>query len=316
MLVDEVEVKIIAGHGGGGVVHFAPRMSGPDGGSGGKGGDIYALGVNNLNALHRYLREKKIKALPGGRGGKNQRTGADGEDFLMPVPIGSTITDLETNKEFTIDKLDQKVLIAKGGKGGKGSYELRSSTNTAPRIVQPGKEGQLRRIKIILRLIADFGFIGLPNAGKSSLLNELTNSSVKTANYPFTTLEPNLGDFYGLIIADIPGLIEGASTGKGLGIRFLKHIEKVPNLVHCISVESEDLVKDFKTIVAELKQFSSKLADKQKMILLTKVDLLDKNELDKKKKALKQFGLPIFSVSIHDWGKLKALEKELLKFKK
>jgi len=316
MLVDEVEVKIKAGHGGPGHVHFAPKMSGPDGGSGGKGGDIYAVGVGDIGVLRRYLREKKIEAEDGKRGGRNQKTGADGQDFLMPVPVSSTITDLKTSEKFTVDKVGQKVLIAAGGKGGKGNYELRSATNTTPRLAQPGLAGQERQIRIVLRLIADIGLIGLPNAGKSSLLNELTNSSAKTASYPFTTLEPNLGDFFGLIIADIPGLIEGASAGKGLGTRFLKHIEKVPNLVHCISCESNNPAKDFKTIVAELREFNPKLVGKQKLILLTKTDLLDKNKVEKKKKALKQFGLPILPVSIHNWNQLEALKKRFLKFNK
>jgi GTP-binding protein len=312
MLIDEVEITLKAGHGGAGKVSFYPgKKAGPDGGNGGRGGDIYLRVTSDLTALNQFSKTKELAAENGHYGESNIKTGHDGNDLMITMPIGTELTETETGKIIDLNDLDQKILIAKGGKGGKGNYELRSSRNTTPMRAQKGLPGEEKHFKIILKLIADFGFIGLPNAGKSSLLNELTAANVKVANYPFTTLEPNLGVFNNKIIADIPGLIEGAAEGKGLGIKFLKHIEKVSMLLHSIAADSEDVVGDYQTVIAEMKKFNPELMDKPEVILLTKSDLVSKDELKKKTDQLKKFKRKIYPVSIYDWDSLEKLKKIL-----
>ncbi|MFH1560963.1 MAG: GTPase ObgE [Patescibacteria group bacterium] len=314
MLVDEIEIKIKSGKGGNGMATFGPRMgSGPDGGDGGKGGDIIAVASPNLMVLKRYLKNKLYMAQDGRFGGRKQKTGANGEDMELIVPVGSFLEDLDSKEIFKLDRAGDRVLIAKGGMGGWGNYRLRSSTNTTPKEGEPGKPGQERRLRIILRLIADFGLIGLPNAGKSSLLNELTGARARVANYPFTTLEPNLGALENKIIADIPGLIEGAHQGKGLGIRFLKHIERVKLILHCLSAESNDLKADYEIVNQELKKFKPALLRKKQILLLTKTDLFTAEEISKKLAIAGKLNKNIFSVSIHDWDALEKLKKFLLK---
>lgn len=309
MLIDEVEIILIAGHGGVGKVSFNPgKKSGPNGGNGGRGGDVYIRVTSDLTALNQFSKIKTIEAEDGFSGGKFQQSGKDGKDLEIIMPLGTEITDMKTGEVFQLNNLDQRILICKGGLGGKGNYELRSSRRTTPLYAQKGLNGQERHLKVELKLIADFGLIGLPNAGKSSLLNELTSANVKTADYPFTTLEPNLGMWNKKIIADIPGLIEGASIGKGLGIKFLKHIEKVKLLLHCLPADSEDVVKDYQTIIKELGQYKKELLDKKEIIILTKTDLVDNKEIKKKMTRLKKFKKPIFPVSIHDWDSLQSLE--------
>ncbi len=315
MLIDEVEILIKAGHGGAGKVSFGPGMrSGPDGGNGGRGGDVYALGVDNPFILKRYLQLKKCLAQDGRPGGKNQKTGAEGEDFDLIVPKGSSLSDLDTGEVFEIGKEGQRILLAKGGLGGKGNYELRSPTSTTPKYAQPGLPGQKRNLKIILRLLADIGLIGLPNAGKSSLLNALTNAKARVGSYPFTTLEPNLGELNGKIIADIPGLIEGASEGKGLGFRFLKHIEKVSLLVFCIASDSDDLANDYQTVLKELKNFNPALIKRKGIALLTKIDLVNDQELKEKIQEFKKLIAKVYPVSIYDLESLEELKKILIGF--
>ena len=315
MLIDEVEILIKAGHGGAGKVSFGPGMrSGPDGGNGGRGGDVYALGVDNPFILKRYLQLKKCLAQDGRPGGKNQKTGAEGEDFDLIVPKGSSLSDLDTGEVFEIGKEGQRILLAKGGLGGKGNYELRSPTSTTPKYAQPGLPGQKRNLKIILRLLADIGLIGLPNAGKSSLLNALTNAKARVGSYPFTTLEPNLGELNGKIIADIPGLIEGASEGKGLGFRFLKHIEKVSLLVFCIASDSDDLANDYQTVLKELKNFNPALIKRKGIALLTKIDLVNDQELKEKIQEFKKLIAKVYPVSIYDLESLEELKKILTGF--
>lgn len=307
MFTDEIEITLKAGHGGAGRVSFMPgSRSGPDGGNGGVGGNLYIVASRNISNLNSYVGKAIISAENGEMGDRNKKTGLDGKDLELRFPLGSQFIDKDTEYEIELSEDGQRVLVCIGGKGGKGNFEFRSSTNTTPKYAQKGLRGQEKHFKIIVRMIADFGLIGLPNAGKSSLLNELTNATVKVADYPFTTLEPNLGAIEEKIIADIPGLIEGASLGKGLGIKFLKHIEKVKLLLHCISSESENVALNYKTVLQELEKFNPQLSKKKQIILLTKSDLLDKKEMDKKIKLLKKFQEVVLPVSIHD---LEAIEK-------
>ncbi len=312
MLVDEAKIKVIAGHGGPGRVSFFPgHKSGPDGGNGGKGGDVYLKGTTDLMALRPFTIKKTMTAENGQMGDSFQKTGKDGKDITILVPIGSEIKDLETGETIEIDEDGLTVLIAKGGIGGKGNFELRSSRNTTPIKAQSGLPGDERDLEILLKLIADFGLIGLPNAGKSSLLNELTAANARVADYPFTTLEPNLGVYEHKILADIPGLIEGASSGKGLGIKFLKHIEKTKVLLHCVSAENDNVTAAYKTVREELEKYNPELLEKNEIILLTKSDMVDKDQGRLKCVELKKLKKKVLIVSIHDWDSIEKLRKLL-----
>lgn len=312
MLIDEVEITLRAGHGGPGKVSFLPgSRSGPDGGNGGRGGDIYLIVTTDLFALNQFSKSKEITAEGGLPGQSNRKFGRAGADTIIKLPVGTEVTDKFTKEKWILDDFDQQILICKGGLGGLGNDEFKSSKNTTPMYAQPGLKGQERDLLVVLKIIADFGLIGLPNAGKSSLLNELTAAHAKVGNYPFTTLEPSLGVLNSKVIADIPGLIKGASSGKGLGIKFLKHIEKVKFLLHCISSQSDNPVKDFKVVTNELTVFSEELGKKDQIILLTKTDTVDKKTLQKKVKALEKLKCPIIQVSIHDWDSLQNLSKLL-----
>ena len=312
MLIDEAEITLKGGHGGAGKVSFFPgEKSGPDGGNGGRGGDVYISTTSDLTALNRFTRDKTLIAEKGGDGGGNRKFGSDGQDMEIKMPIGTYFLDKKTGEEFELKNTEDKILIAKGGLGGRGNAEFKSPRRTTPMYAQPGLSGQERELKVILKLIADFGLIGLPNSGKSSLLNELTAASAKVANYPFTTLEPNLGVLDGRVIADIPGLIEGASAGKGLGIKFLKHIEKVGLLLYTVSLESDDPVRDYQTVRNELEKYNPELLEKKEIILLTKSDLLDKKDLENKLKLMKKFKKEIFPISIHDWDSISKLKEHI-----
>ena len=288
MLIDEVENIIFrAGHGGPGRVSFVPsrnQKGGPDGGNGGRGGDINIKVTSDLTVLNQFSKTQKIAAENGQFGDRNKKTGKDGKNLEITLPIGTLMIDQYSGDQIELNNMEQRILLCKGGLGGRGNAQLANSRNTTPRYAQTGLPGEEKHLKLILRLIADFGLIGLPNAGKSSLLNKLT-----AANYPFTTLEPNLGVIDGKIMADIPGLIEGASTGKGLGIKFLKHIEKVGLLLHCITSESDDVARDYQVVREEMKKFNPELLKKKELILLTKSDLVDKEEVKKKTSQLKKF---------------------------
>lgn len=311
MLVDELDITIIGGDGGPGRVSFYPKQgSGPDGGDGGKGGDVYFLVTDDIYALNKFSPGVIYKAENGEPGGRNRKSGGGGKDFILEVPVGTVLT-YENGQEMELNELNKKELLAKGGLGGRGNFFFKSSRNTTPRHAQPGLFGEEVRLQLRLKLIANFGLIGLPNVGKSSVLNELTNASAKIGDYPFTTLEPNLGMFHGRVTADIPGLIEGASEGKGLGHKFLKHIEKVSLLLHCISSESENPLTDYKIIHQELKKFNPELLKKQEIILLTKSDLFKKIDLENKVKMLLKTKKKIIPVSIHNWDSLQDLTKFL-----
>ena len=317
MLIDEVTIKVNAGDGGRGAVAFNKnKMSlGPTGGSGGKGGSVYFEGISDLSSLNKFRYKKEISAENGAVGGEQFRDGPDGEDLLVKIPVGTVISKIETGESEEILKTGEKLLIAKGGIGGKGNFRFRSPTNTTPKQYQEGRLGEQFTLKLELKLIADVGFIGLPNVGKSSLLNELTRAQSVVANYPFTTLEPNLGAYYELILADIPGLIEGASGGKGLGTKFLRHIERTKILFHLISAESENPAKDYKTIKEELAAYSPQLTKKDEFVFLSKSDMVTAADLKKKIATLKKINKNVIPISIHDWDSLEKIKKILNKIK-
>ncbi len=312
MLIDEVTIEVKGGKGGDGRVHFDTSRSreGADGGNGGDGGSVYVVGVSDLLALRQFRHKKRFYAQDGKMGGTKKKAGKFGENVVLKVPVGSVLKSTDGKKEFEILNVGEKVLIAKGGRGGKGNAEFKSSTRRSPKIAQKGKEGEHFFYKIELKLIADIGFVGLPNAGKSSLLNALTKSEAKVGNYPFTTLEPNLGEMDGIIIADIPGLIEGASKGRGLGVKFLKHIQRTKAIVHLISLESDDLMRDYISVLDELKKFDEGLPKKEKLIILTKSDLFDERTI---KEKLKNFSpkKEIFTASILNKDDVKKIREKL-----
>jgi len=315
MLTDEVKIKVHAGKGGDGVVAFnKTKMSlGPTGGKGGNGGNVYFQGVSDLTALNRYKQKRDYYAGDGNNGARDKSTGHDGKDIVLSVPIGSVLKNLKTDETVEITQVGQKIIVARGGRGGQGNFYFRSPTNTSPQEFEAGRPGQEFEFFVELLLIAKVGLIGLPNAGKSSLLNELTKAEAKVGNYEFTTLEPNLGSLGGVIIADIPGLIEGASGGKGLGVKFLKHIQRTSVLFHCLSSESADNLRDYQIIRKELEKYNPSLTQKQEQILLTKIDLLSDTELVKRIADLKKGGLEVFPVSIHDWEALEGLKQRIFK---
>ncbi|MDO9231801.1 MAG: Obg family GTPase CgtA [bacterium] len=315
MLTDEAKIKVEAGKGGDGAVAFDKIMMslGPTGGKGGNGGSVYFEGVSDVFALNKYRHLKDHHAQDGERGKKNRSDGQNGKDLFLTVPIGTVITQLETGKNIEITKVGEKILATRGGTGGQGNFFFRSSTNTSPQEFKEGKIGQKFEFSLELRLIADIGLIGLPSAGKSSLLNEITSAHAKVAAYHFTTLEPNLGVFDDFIIADIPGLIEGASAGKGLGIKFLRHIQRTKILVHCLSLESDDILRDYKVIRKELGKYNSELLEKKELILFTKSDLIDPKDLAKQmKKFQAKNKCEVIPVSIHNFEEIEMLKKKLL----
>ena len=307
MFLDEKELLIRAGKGGDGVALFrreiyVPR-GGPDGGDGGQGGSIYVVGKNNLHTLAHLSHTDKLLAQDGAKGGHRTSTGKSGEDLELLVPLGTIITSGgETVVEITEE--NQKVLLVKGGNGGWGNWHFRSSITQAPDRFNPGQAGEEMHIHLTLKLIADVGLVGLPNAGKSTLLSVISAAEPKIANYPFTTLEPQLGvaqvDGKNLVVADLPGLIEGASGGKGLGATFLKHIERTRSIAHCISFElpEDEMLAVYNTIRHELEQWSEALATKNEVIVLTKADILLPEEVEARCASLtKKLKKPVFAIS-------------------
>ncbi len=317
MLIDEVKIRVNSGKGGKGAIAFDKNKMaiGPAGGSGGNGGSVYLEGIIDLGAL-RQFRHKKEHAAENGRDGRGQYLdGHVGEDLTLKVPVGTVVHNLDTDFKEEITKVGQRIMIAKGGRGGKGNFLFRAPHRTSPMIAQPGLPGESYNLMLELKMIADVGLIGLPNAGKSSLINELTAAKSKVANYPFTTLEPNLGVYYELILADIPGLIEGASAGKGLGTKFLRHIERTTVLFHLISAESTKPVTDYKVIRAELKKHNPKLIEKDEYVFLSKTDLTTPANVKKTMAILKKQNPKIIAISIHDWDSLEKVKKILNKIK-
>lgn len=312
MLTDEIATTLKGGNGGNGVVSFGKMAkSGPDGGNGGDGGNLYLEAASDLTLLNHFTTKQEFQAQSGIPGSQDKMSGAKGSDVTFLVPVGTNIKDLDTHEEWNLEEVGDKVLICRGGVGGKGNWEFRGPTNTTPMYAELGQKGQVRKVILTLKFIADYGLIGLPNAGKSSLLKELTNAKPKIANYAFTTLTANLGVLgNGKIITDIPGLIEGAHLGRGLGIRFLKHIEKVTLLLHCIAADSKDVVKDYQAVRNELGNYNQLLLNKKEVILLTKSDLIDKAEAKAKADKLGKLA-KVMAVSIHDDQSLKALVRIL-----
>lgn len=313
MLTDEAKIKIQAGKGGDGIVTFDKvKMSlGPTGGRGGNGGSVFFEAVSDVFALNKYRHLKEHYGEDGKKGRSSRSDGPNGEDLILTVPVGTVVKNLGTNKTFELTRIGEKILVAKGGKGGRGNFYFRSAKNTSPEEFEEGSAGESFEFELELRLIAEIGLVGLPSAGKSSLLNELTEANVKVAAYHFTTLEPNLGVMDGVIIADIPGLIEGASSGKGLGIKFLRHIQRTRILVHCVSLESDDILRDYKIIRTELEKYNPELLQKKELILLTKIDLISEKDLKKQIKKLSKFG-EVMTVSIHNLESIEKLKKTLL----
>ena len=313
MLLTEIDINFEAGNGGNGMVSFYKTQRGPNGGNGGDGGSIFITATSDIYALTNLSRTPIIKADSGQRGMPNTKDGANAKDLEVKLPLGTILTDKDSKEVFEIIDKQTRFLLCQGGWGGKGNFEFRSSTNTTPMYAQKGGLGQQRRININLKLIADCGLVGFPNAGKSSLLKELTAAKPKIGDYPFTTLEPNLGEINGKILADIPGLIEGASKGKGLGVEFLKHVERVSFLLHCISCEVKDPKKSYHTIRKELGAYNQKLLDKEEFILLTKTDLKSEPEIKEQINVLKTLGKHILPVSIYNLESVEDLKNFITK---
>ncbi len=316
--IDDVTIHATAGHGGSGVVRWlhikGKEKGGPSGGDGGKGGDIIFEGVRDLSILSNFQYSKKFRAENGFSGENNLKHGADGKSVTLKVPVGSIIKNTTSGETREILEVGQKEVMFKGGAGGFGNNHFKSSINQNPMQATPGKPGQAGDIRITLKLIADAGFVGFPNAGKSSLLNALTHASSKVGAYPFTTLEPHLGNFYGFILADIPGLIEGSSSGRGLGTKFLRHIERTRFIVHLVSAEQEDLSAAYTNIRKELEAFGANLAEKEELVVLSKADLLTPDEQGSALKTLREVsGKEVMALSILDDEALKAFSDQLAK---
>jgi GTP-binding protein len=306
MFIDRAKIFVIAGNGGHGVVSFRREKyvpkGGPDGGDGGKGGDVIIQTDSNLHTLLDFRYRTRFKAESGKHGQGANKTGRSGQDLIIRVPKGTLIKNKET-EEILADLVDdnQQVAIVKGGKGGKGNARFATPTNQTPRNAEPGEEGQAKTISLELKLIADVGLVGLPNAGKSTLLSKLSAARPKIADYPFTTLSPNLGivrykEGLSFVMADIPGLIEGAHEGKGLGLDFLRHIERTKVLAFLIEITSENIFHDYEVLKNELKSYNPELLKRPSLIVLTKIDL-PASDSDEGIEKINQLGLPISKIS-------------------
>jgi GTP-binding protein len=322
--LDQVKINIKAGDGGNGSPSFRREkfieFGGPDGGDGGKGGSIILKSERNLNTLIDYRYQQHHKAERGGGGAGKNRTGRGGDNLILKVPIGTQVFE-EDNKTLIHDFKNEKeeFVAANGGKGGLGNTRFKSSTNRAPRKFTKGTVGEKYVIWLQLKTIADIGIIGLPNAGKSSLLASITSATPKIANYKFTTLNPNLGvavyDNKEITLADIPGLIEGAHTGIGLGIKFLKHIERCKTLIHLIDITEENIENLYKQVRNELGKYSKNLLKKDELIVLNKVDLIDKSELNEKKnKFSKKIKKKVLTISTFDKISIAKIKSKLIKY--
>jgi len=317
MFIDELTIHLKAGRGGDGVVRWRHEKgkdhAGPSGGNGGKGGDVYTVAVRDIGILSAYRNVKEFEAGRGEDGAKNLKQGATGKDVLIKLPVGSRLTNLSTGYSIELLKDTERILLLRGGRGGLGNEHFKGSSNIRPKESTLGVLGEEADFHIELLLVVDLGIIGLPNAGKSSLLNVFTSAQSRVGDFPFTTLEPALGDFYGLIIADIPGLIEGAANGKGLGHKFLRHIERTKALAHCISSEVDNPLEAYRVVRNELELYNKTMKKKQEVIVLTKVDTITEEEKEEKLKLLKSVSPNVFPLSILDDKLVKEFGKYLTK---
>ena len=321
--IDEAKVFVKSGDGGDGCLSFRREkyieFGGPDGGNGGKGGDIVVVGTKSLNTLVDYRFKKHFKAKKGRSGSGRNRTGASGEDLTLKLPLG---TEILINDEVIVDVTsDDKIILFPGGRGGKGNINFKSSTNRAPRKTTPGEKGYESDIVLRLKILADVGLVGFPNAGKSSLLRKISAAKPKVADYPFTTLEPKLGVVRAnddeVVVADIPGLLSGAHKGNGLGFQFLKHIERCKSIIHLIDVTNEDLFKEYKIICEELDKYDQSIKKKQKIIALNKCDLLTESEIKKIKRDFQnQLKKDVYMISAISGYGVEKITKKILKIGK
>jgi GTP-binding protein len=319
MFVDELTIDARAGNGGDGVVRWRREKSvpfgGPAGGNGGKGGDVYMRAVRDLSLLGKYTGSKIFESGDGNPGEKRSKYGKDGQDLYIDVPVGATVTEHGRERTYTFMEEGEIHKVLLGGRGGLGNEYFKSSTNRSPEESTKGKKGERGQFTIVLSLIVDAGLAGVPNAGKTTLLNALTNTRARVGAYPFTTTEPHLGELYGYIIADIPGLIEGASEGKGLGHKFLRHIARTKVIVHCVSLAEEDPVGTYTMIRNELGKFSEELTSKSEWVVLTKSDLVPKERTREIAKTLEGVtGGQVSIVSAETGEGVKELSDSLVQF--
>ncbi|APQ17907.1 GTPase ObgE [Maribacter hydrothermalis] len=307
--VDYVKVGLTSGKGGKGSVHLHREKfitkGGPDGGDGGRGGHVIVRGNENLWTLINFKYTKHFKAGHGEHGSKSRSTGADGQDVYLDVPLGTVVKDFETKEIlFEITEHGEEKILLKGGMGGRGNWHFRTATNQTPRYAQPGMDGLEGEFLLELKVLADVGLVGFPNAGKSTLLSVITSAKPKIADYEFTTLKPNLGiveyrDFKSFVMADIPGIIEGAAEGKGLGHYFLRHIERNANLLFLIAADSKDISKEYEILLDELRRYNPELLDKERLICISKSDMLDDELMDEMREELNKDlnGTPFMFIS-------------------
>ncbi|MCX6791993.1 MAG: GTPase ObgE [Candidatus Gottesmanbacteria bacterium] len=311
MLVDNITLIVKAGNGGNGAATLKPFKGGPDGGNGGMGGNIYFVGSTNITDLREFRYKKTIVAKNGGDGARKQKNGRKAENITKLIPLGTKVTDVVSGASIEIAEVGKPMLIARGGHGGRGNINFKSSVNQTPKTAEKGEPGQERELRLELRLIAEIGLIGLPNAGKSSLLTVLTNARPAVAAYPFTTLDPTVGMLGTHPIADIPGLIEGASRGKGLGIDFLRHIEKTKILLHCIDVTIDNPTTAYNIIREEFKKFNPALLTKPEYIVLTKTDLADASTIKKVTNLFTKENKQVFTCSVYNEKSIEMLKQNL-----
>jgi len=314
--VDQLEIYAKAGDGGKGVVRwrrlkFRP-MAGPSGGNGGRGGDVYLRAVRDLGLLSKYTGSKNFIAIDGAAGQGDSKYGKASEDLYIDVPVGSVVTDLERERTYELYEEGQIEKILHGGQGGLGNEYFKTSTNRSPEQFTDGKPGDFGTFKIELSLVVDVGFIGLPNAGKSTLLNMFTNATSAVGAYPFTTTVPHLGDLFGYILADIPGLVEGAAAGKGLGHTFLRHVTRTKMLLHLVALDTENPVHDYEVVRKELSAFDKALEEKEEWIILTKKDLVNEGDIDTIKNSIDKYEKRVFVIAQNDPESLKILQDALV----